>query len=413
MIDPTAQRVDAALARPDENEIAGRHLFIGLLWASIGIGAVAHVTDGGSRSSVAASAIVAASLATWLHLVHRIQRWTRSDESTGRLILMLVGTYCTLGAWLVIDSTYLIVLFGVYAITFGFVDHLPTVTVLAGIVTAMWVGAWVAYDLPTGGVITPLLVWGTLVGIAHVTSRVAQQNDERRDLLEAVRSTREQLARAEQDRGRMAERERVASEIHDTLAQGFTSIVLLSDALTTQHATLPADTLGSTLQLIGTTARENLTAARRLVEDLGPAELDQTGLADAIRGEADKHSARTGIGVHLTVSGDGRSLGGAIEVTLLRVLQEAMHNAYKHAGEHDIDVRFATTGDLATLSIADNGLGFDIDQPATAVAGTAGGHGLELMRRRTETVGGQLTVASDPGSGTSITVRLPIDGVRA
>jgi signal transduction histidine kinase len=194
----------------------------------------------------------------------------------------------------------------------------------------------------------------------------------------------------------LAERERLAREIHDTLAQGFTSVVVLLELAESEVDTDPA-AARQRLATARATARQNLAEARALVAALSPADLQVAPLPEAIGRLVDRFGAETGLAARLSVSGEPRSLPANEEVVLLRSAQEALANVRKHAGAGRVEVSLDSTGTRTSLAVADDGAGFDPAAPT-------GGYGLAGMRRRVEEIGGTLSIHSGPG-GTRVEVR--------
>jgi signal transduction histidine kinase len=229
-------------------------------------------------------------------------------------------------------------------------------------------------------------------------ARIIEQSRERADLIVELEAAREELARAENARGVLAERERMAREIHDTLAQGFTSVVMLAQAAA---ARLPQDPDGAAQRLttIEDVARSNLAEARALVAALAPVDLDGTTLADAVRRVAARFAEQTGVTVDVDVPDAVRNLSRDQEVVVLRAAQEALANVRRHAGARHVVVRLAPDDGLVQLEVGDDGVGFDPQERE--------GFGLAGMRGRVGEVGGDVAVASAPGGGTRVVVRVP------
>jgi signal transduction histidine kinase len=229
--------------------------------------------------------------------------------------------------------------------------------------------------------------------------RVIEQSLERATLISQLESTRAELAAANHEAGVLAERHRLAGEIHDTLAQGFTSIVTLLQAA---EASLPtgANAARRHLDLALATARENLAEARTLVGALSPAPLEQGSLAEAVRRVADATGAESEVQARAEVTGSARRLPMGTEVVLLRVCQEALANVRKHAAAQRVAVRLSYADDVVRLTVADDGAGFD---PELITAG----YGLRGMRDRVAQVGGTIQVTSAPGTGTQVCVEVP------
>jgi signal transduction histidine kinase len=230
--------------------------------------------------------------------------------------------------------------------------------------------------------------------------KIINQSSERADLIAQLERTREALAEADREAGRLAERARLATEIHDTIAQGFTSIVMLVQAA---DAVLgrDEDRTRAQLDLIGATARENLAEARALVAGLGPAPLATASLPDALSRQTDRVAQESGLTTSFEVHGTPRPLETRAEVVLLRVGQEALANVRKHASARTATVELCYRDDGGVrLAVTDDGAGFD---PAMA----SDGFGLAGMRARLDEIGGALSVRTEPGLGTTITAEVP------
>jgi len=230
--------------------------------------------------------------------------------------------------------------------------------------------------------------------------RVIGQSRDRAALIEQLESTRAELAAAHHEAGVLAERHRLAGEIHDTLAQGFTSIVTLLQAA---EAGLDPGSQGQVrrhLHLALATARENLAEARTLVTALSPATLEAATLGDTVHRVTGATGAQAGIRAQAEVTGTARRLPTGAEVVLLRVCQEALANVSKHAAARQVSVRLCYADAVVRLIVTDDGSGFD---PRTA----DGGYGLKGMRDRVRQVGGTVEVTSAPGAGTEVRAEVP------
>jgi signal transduction histidine kinase len=236
------------------------------------------------------------------------------------------------------------------------------------------------------------MVFSVLIGM--FIEGIITQSRQRADLIGELLRTRAELAAERHDAGVYAERERLASEIHDTLAQGFTSILMLTQAARVGLDRSP-EGVGSQLDLIERAARENLAEARALVAALAPPDLAENGLAEALGRLAERHTRDTGVPVSVSSAAFSDSLPGA-DVIFLRAAQEALANVRKHASAAHIRIEY-TEGQIA---IIDDGCGFD---PATAREG----YGLPGLRNRAAAYGGTATVSSVPGAGTTVRVTLP------
>lgn len=206
-----------------------------------------------------------------------------------------------------------------------------------------------------------------------------------------------QTASAEsQSRGVTAERDRLAREIHDTLAQGLNSIHLLLGAADAHLTSRPQEARRLIAQA-RTMASDNLEEARRFVRALSPADLAERSLVDALERIVEQVRSPT---TTLEVTGKAHALPGGFDVALLRVAQEAIGNAVRHADATRIAVTLTFMHDEVVLDVVDDGNG-----QATEL----GGFGMSSMRQRVETLGGTFVVESHSGSGTAIAVSLPLD----
>ncbi|MEV6836015.1 sensor histidine kinase [Streptomyces sp. NPDC051133] len=242
------------------------------------------------------------------------------------------------------------------------------------------------------------LVFSGVVGAWII--RIIEQSTERAELIAELDTSRHEVARLSAAHGALTERERLAREIHDTLAQGFTSLLMLVQAVDAELDADPAEARRH-LALMEDTARRNLAEARALVAGGAPADLAGASLPDAL----DRLTARQGAA--LEVTGPVRTLPAGVEVVALRACQEALTNARKHAGSSTrIGVHLGYAGDMLTLCVHDDGCGFD-------PAAESSGYGLAGLRARAAEVGGSVAVRSGPGDGTTVTVRLPVPAAAA
>jgi signal transduction histidine kinase len=250
-----------------------------------------------------------------------------------------------------------------------------------------------------------LLNAGFGIGLAFVYGRFANtiidQSQERADLIGQLEATRAELASVHHQAGTLAERQRLAGEIHDTLAQGFSSVIMLLQAA---EAGLGPDTpepARRQISLAAETARKNLAEARGLVAALAPADLASENLPGALRRVTERLGAETGIEVTFTEDGEPRALPATLDVVLLRVAQEALANVRKHAEARTVRVSLRYTGGGVSLQVSDDGRGFAVD-------GATSGYGLRGMRERLGQVNGRIEVTSGPGAGTCVRAEVPV-----
>ena len=242
--------------------------------------------------------------------------------------------------------------------------------------------------------------------------KLSEQNEERRQALARLETAlvenaglHAQLLTQAREAGVLDERQRVAREIHDTIAQGLTGIITQLEAAD-QARDRPADRdrhLANARRL----ARESLGEARRSVAAGMPAELEAgtlpEALSDVARGWSDLH----GVPVEVTVTGEVIALHPEIEVALLRIGQEALSNVARHAGATRAWLTLSYIGDVVTLDVRDDGVGFSVPEPGGSGSADGSGFGLSGMRRRVARVAGSLAIESEPGSGTAVSARVP------
>jgi signal transduction histidine kinase len=209
------------------------------------------------------------------------------------------------------------------------------------------------------------------------------------------------LASAERKAGVLEERQRLAREIHDTLAQGFASIIVHLER-TEQINHLEHSPAKGHIDLARSVAREGLEESRRMMAALRPEVLEQRGLPEALGRVCQEWSRRTGIESKLSVTGTAEPLHPEIELTILRGVQEGLTNVARHSGAHTTAVTLSYMEDLVVLDVQDDGKGF-----VPSEAGRTG-YGLHGMRERVEGLQGSLQVESVLGEGTTISLTLPV-----
>jgi signal transduction histidine kinase len=206
-----------------------------------------------------------------------------------------------------------------------------------------------------------------------------------------------QLVAQARESGAQDERQRLAGEIHDTLAQGLAGIITQLQAAE-RSASVQGETQEHVTRALRL-ARSSLTEARRSVRALAPQELARAHLPDALRTLTERWSRDEGTSAQVEVTGAREPLSPAIEVSLFRVAQESLTNVAKHAEASRVGVTLSYTGTEVLLDVRDDGRGF--------AKGVGTGFGLTSMRQRIRGVGGHVEVQSTPGEGTSVSVRVP------
>jgi signal transduction histidine kinase len=247
--------------------------------------------------------------------------------------------------------------------------------------------------------------WSALLALWMRT--VMKESTERKRLIEQLEATQNNLAMVERQAGILQERQRLAQEIHDTLAQGFTSIVMQLEAAE-QALPQSLNTVRSHILQAHHTARASLAEARRLVQALRPEQLEGASLPEALERVTERWAHESGVKTDIAVTGTPCPLPPEAEVTLLRAMQEALANVHKHAQARQVTVTLSYMEDQVALDIHDDGLGFDPQNPTPASDRAGGGFGLRAMRERVAQLGGEVIVESSRGQGTTLAIQIPM-----
>jgi signal transduction histidine kinase len=201
------------------------------------------------------------------------------------------------------------------------------------------------------------------------------------------------------------ERQRLARELHDSVAQALYTITLYADAADLALASQQPEMAAGHLHELRDTAQEALRDMRLLIFELRPHELGKEGLVAALQARLEAVEARAGLQTELQVEGKIQ-LPLPIEEALYRISQEALNNTIKHAHAHRVSIQLHFSGNTALLNIGDDGVGFD-----PALAHSHGGLGLRGMEERAQKIHGRLELESAPGQGTRLRVRVDLDAV--
>ncbi|GIG92192.1 sensor histidine kinase [Plantactinospora endophytica] len=218
-----------------------------------------------------------------------------------------------------------------------------------------------------------------------------------------------QLLVQAREAGVLDERQRIARDIHDTLAQGLAGILTQLQAAEQILAAEQADDPSASRRHVTNAmnlARESLTEARRTVHAVEPAVLAEARLPDAINDVARRWAEVHHVETVLTTTGDARPMHADVEVALLRTAQEALANVAKHARASRVGLTLSYMEDLVTLDVRDDGVGFE-PGARRANGSTNGGFGLAGMRQRVQRLAGRLDIESEPGGGTAISAAVP------
>lgn len=264
---------------------------------------------------------------------------------------------------------------------------------------AVVAGYYLTLPLTTGTHLLVLLTSVASVGGSIALGlwiwRIAELSDERRALIEQLTAAQVELATLHRDAGVTAERERLAREVHDTVAQSLAGVVLLAQRA---RRDLEAGTLsGDTLAVVEDSARLALTETRSLVAAAAPVDLGG-GLGAALETLAQRFRRESGIDVRVDIRLEA-PLDRETDVVLLRTAQEGLANVRKHSGAAHATVTLRDRGDAVDVAIRDDGRGFDPDARVD-------GFGLAGLRDRLALAGGELEIDGTPGA-TTLRARVP------
>ncbi len=302
-----------------------------------------------------------------------------------------------------VDPAYFYLLFALYPCVFAMSKSSLEAVVWALLVSATsaigmsyW-GNWRIEDaaFESGGSFLFAVLFGLWI------TKIIDQSRDRGALISELTQTQAQLAEANHRGGIREERERMAAEIHDTLAQGYASIVMLSQgAASALHRNLenvdrPVELLG----VIESTARQNLAEARALVDAMRPAGLGTGTLQDALRRLTDSHTELTSIPVSVELD-DSLDLGAPQDVVLYRAAQEALNNVAKHSLAKHVLLSLRSDEASYVLDVEDDGVGMQVEPNQS-------GHGLFSMSKRVAHIGGTVDISSVAPNGTRVVVTVP------
>jgi signal transduction histidine kinase len=391
----------------------------GLLVVSVILAVVASNLMGTAAEWYGAVALVLA--AVLLQLWHGARHGRRTPSRRGTVYYVL--------RWAISFAlTWISPFFGFYAAS-GYFDSDETIRGawrqrLGLFATAVVLAGTQAGGLPFRSMIQwPLfgVMLCTNTALLGLTGHIAQQEEKRsRDRAVAITELERTNAALQQaldenaalhaqllvqarEAGVADERRRLAAEIHDTIAQGLTGIIAQLQVV----ANAPdLDVARTHLARASDLARHSLGEARRSVHNLAPVALQDAGLPEALKKTVAEWGERTDVRAEFTVTGRVEQLHEEVAATLLRIVQEALSNAARHARATRVGVTLSFLGDEVILDIRDDGQGFD---PLAVPARTrAGGFGLDGMRARAERIAGSLAVESEPGHGTALSARVPL-----
>ena len=352
---------------------------------------------------------LAVAAALWTLFTFTLRRERRQDRTWMRVY------YAGFLVFAVVAMA-LVPTFFVYVIT-GFIHAFllqPAAFAFGGVaITSLAINSRIVYPDPTPD---ELWTYGIIVVIQTLAvgfgvmggEKISELSEQRRrsvlDLkaaLEENAGLHAQLVAQAREAGVTDERQRMAREIHDTIAQGLTGVITQLEAARQVEGS-PGE-LQRRLDNATRLARESLAEARRSVQAVVPVPLEERSLPDAIAHVSARWSSLSHVPAEVITTGNVRGLHPEVEVTVLRVTQEALANVAKHANASRVGVTLSFMGDVVGIDVRDNGAGFS----PLELANGSSGFGLTAMRQRVEGLSGILEIESEPGGGTAVSATLP------
>jgi NarL family two-component system sensor histidine kinase YdfH len=353
-------------------------------------------------------------LFTALMLAHAAVYWISLSLAQGRLRRVL---YCLVQTGLVATISFVtynpFVILGLYIALNGATVLLlgqlrPAALAVTGNLALALFTIWLSIPA-TGNIIlfsafvipvTLFVVGGAALLLEQANARVRM-----RALLAELETAHRQLAEYAdrvEDLTLAAERQRMARELHDTLAQGLAGLILQLEAANSHQASGRSDRAQEIVQQAMARARATLADARRAIDGLREGPAGRADLPKAVREEVARFATATGIPCALDLALPP-ALPDAVHEHALRAVAEGLTNVARHAQATQAWVRLSSAGDRLEIQVRDDGIGFD---PATAAQ--AGHYGLLGMRERARLAGGRLEIVSSPGTGTTLRLSLPL-----
>jgi signal transduction histidine kinase len=313
------------------------------------------------------------------------------------LMLALMALDATGTAW--------ILTFGLFPQTWASLPrNRAATTVVAAVMAIALVRVWrvpQTGDEVLGIAIGTVIMLVLSLALGLFIDRIVREADSRARTIDELHRTQAELAAAERAQGVAAERERMSREIHDTLAQGFTSVVTLARASQSALDRGDLDLVRERLRVIEETAAENLAEARLIVAEMTPGHLQSRTLVEALQRLVTAVAEGSGMSGRLVVEGEPVVLPANSEVVLLRSAQEGLANVRRHSGARSFEVRLRYAADApVSLEVVDDGVGFDGNAQRP-------GFGIDGATARAAEVGGRFEVDSAPGQGARVRVEVP------
>lgn len=382
---------------------AGQHVMAVALTA---IGAIRAISDG---VSPAAAIIAGVAVLAW-HTAGTLL--PSRHHSTAVTVWWLIGLAAIWVAAVAVSPEFVWVAFLLWLLA----GHLLPVgwsLLFSALVLAVTTAAPIMHH----GTTTYANVFGPLIGgvfawgIARGYLQLLRDATEREQLVASLRQAQQEtvdlqdeLALTQRQAGAIAERTRIARDLHDTVAQALSSIRLLAHA----EAARPGDAAAQLpITQIEGIAADGIVDVRRIIAALAPAELDEAALSAALGRLGERLHDETGMQVVIHPDDALPALSTLCEIALLRTAQSALANVRLHAAATRVDLTLQVVGHTVRLDIADDGRGFDVREWEQH-GGSGSSYGLRFMRQRLRELGGDLEIESAPGEGTVLSAHLPL-----
>ncbi|SEG88739.1 Signal transduction histidine kinase [Thermomonospora echinospora] len=365
--------------------------------------AISLAVPGHPAGTVPATLALAALALAWLIGAHTLLP-ARLRARRAATVIHFIGVLTTATALSLRDPIFIIYTISGFFLAARFAPSKWTFAAVAATSTVLYGSTidWLQASVQLLAFHVAIVTLQTLaIGGGHILSiRVEERQRRYRKALVDLEAALEenaglhaQLMTQAHEAGVLDERQRMAREIHDTLAQGLAGII------TQLRAAKRVPDGAEHVELALALATESLAEARRSVDALRPQRLDDAHLPEAMSALARDWSEASGVELHVEITGDRVPLSPAIEVALFRIAQEALTNIGKHAAASRAGLTLSYAGDVTLLDIRDDGKGID--------GSGDGGFGLSSMRQRARGVGGTLEIESVPGEGTAISASVP------
>lgn len=339
-------------------------------------------------------------------------QWTIIQSDLHAVVYLLgnlIGITICIRIW---DSSALL-LFGVYWFGFAYLYTMYAI-IYAFMLTlsTQWafgtIGSNLGFNMDTLGAIGLMIV---LLGFSAMMARYIEafqiEAERNRALVAELRLAQQSLVEREREAGIEQERRRMAGEIHDTIAQQFTSVITNLRAANELEGTDASITREHMMHAFSA-AQQGLSDSRAMLSTMQPDVLLGRSLTDVMHSIVDEWSANSTVNGQFETDGPPGQLNRTQESLLVRALQESLRNIDKHARASEVTARLTWLEDEVLMDISDNGIGFE---PSTINAGINGYQmGLATMQLRVESLGGTFALESASGEGTSITVAFPTGG---